>query len=808
MSPRVPGLAAPMPAAVPAARAPSRARNVARKSVRPEAAVEAPPAAPVVSPEERTRRWMRVRMALLCVLLLAGAAAVLARAYRLQVIEGDEHRATAEHQQLRDVRLAPRRGTIFDRHGAELAVSVDADSVYANPREMHRENVDTSMAALRLSQVLGVDAERLEQRLGSDRLFVWLERQVTPEEAAAVEQLQIPGVTVTREARRYYPNRELAAHILGFANVDGDGIDGLELSMNERLRGTTTAVPALRDRRGRVVFSEQLLDDHASLGEDVYLTIDKTLQHIAERELALSIRTFEAAAGSIVVMDPQSGELLAMASYPTFDPNTPSSAPPSFRRFRAITDRFEPGSTIKPMTIASALAGGVLRPSEQIDCHDGSWIVVEGERPITDTHHWGLLTPAEILAHSSNIGSAQIGMRLGRQGLYRSFRRFGFGQPTGIPLPGEVAGTFRHHSRWYERDFASIGFGQGMSVTALQLATAMAAIANGGRLMRPTLVRRIEDGRGNVIEESTPEVRRQVVPAHTARLVSDMLTAVTSDEGTGAEAAIDGYLVAGKTGTAQMASTSRAGYDNEHWLSSFIGFVPAESPRAVIAVIIQEPVIDHYGGVVAGPVFRRVGEATMRHMGVPPAGSGDALEELEQRARARARAEREAQRQARRGSGHVEGPVAAVGSAEESADEGVAAIETREPGDGESRVPPLTGLTARAVMRALSEAGLAAELEGSGVVSSQEPSDGAIMPRGAVVHVVLARPAIPEPEPVVDVAAETAPTSQTASARPTPAAASPTGPRPTRPTPASARHAARPGAHADATPRRQGRRRG
>jgi cell division protein FtsI (penicillin-binding protein 3) len=732
MSPRVPGAGAAGRALEPAIEVPlgrSRVRRAARASIAPTAPVA------LAADGSRARRWMRVRMALLCVLLLCGAGAVVARAYHLQITEGDRHSATAAHQQLRDVRLAPRRGTIFDRHGAELAVSVDADSVYANPRQMREESVDTGLAALRLSQVLGVDVDRISQRLSSDRLFVWLERQVTPEEAAAVQQLAIPGVTVTREARRYYPNRELAAHILGFANVDGDGLEGLELSMNERLRGTTTAVPALRDRRGRVVFSEQLLDDHASLGEDVYLTIDKTLQHVAERELALTIRTFEASAGSIVVMDPQTGELLAMASYPAFDPNNPSDASPAHRRFRAITDRFEPGSTIKPMTIASALSGGVLRPSEQIDCMNGRWTVVEGERPITDTHHYGLLTPAEILAHSSNIGSAQIGMRLGRQGLYRSFRRFGFGQPTGIPLPGEVSGTFRHHSRWYERDFASIGFGQGMSVTALQLAAAMATIANGGRLMRPTLVRRIEDGRGNVLEETQPEVRRQVVPAHTARLVSDMLTAVTSDEGTGAEAAIDGYLVAGKTGTAQMASTTRAGYDNAHWLSSFIGFVPAEAPRAVIAVIIQEPIIDHYGGVVAGPVFRRVGEATMRHLGVPPAGSGDALEELEQRARARARAERERQRSARQ---HADAPVAAVGIPDESAR--VAATDTREPSDGEARVPALGGLTARAVMRSLSEAGLSAELEGAGVAMAQVPPEGSIAPRGAVVRVVLGRP--------------------------------------------------------------------
>jgi cell division protein FtsI (penicillin-binding protein 3) len=714
---------------------------------------------------------MRVRMALLCVLLLAGAGAVLARAYDLQVVHGEEHRATAESQQLRDVQLAPRRGTIFDRHGAELAVSVDADSVYANPRQMHRDGVDTSVAALRLSQVLGVDSARLEQRLGADRLFVWLERQVTPEEAAAVQALDIPGVTVTREARRYYPNRELAAHVLGFANVDGEGIEGIELTLNERLRGASTAVPALRDRRGRVVFSEQLLDDRASLGEDVYLTLDKTLQHIAERELALSVRTFEAAAGSIVVMDPQTGELLAMASYPAFDPNAPGDAPPSHRRFRAITDRFEPGSTIKPMTIASALAGGVLRPAEQIDCHMGEWTVVEGERAITDTHDWGLLTPAEILAHSSNIGSAQVGMRLGRQGLYRAFRRFGFGQPTGIPLPGEVSGTLRHHSRWYERDFASIGFGQGMSVTALQLAAGMAAIANGGRLMRPTLVRRVLDGRGNVLEESTPEVRRQVVPAHTARLVSDMLTAVTSDEGTGAEAAIDGYLVAGKTGTAQMASVSGPGYSEDRWLSSFVGFVPAEAPRVVIAVIIQEPVIDHYGGVVAGPVFRRVGEATMRHLGVPPAGSADALEELESRARARARREREAQREAQRAAREA---TPAQGEATAPSSE-----PAPEPGEGEVRVPSLLGLTARAVVQSLDAAGLVPHLEGSGVVTAQVPAPDSVAAHGSFVRVVLGRPSVVEDEVLAtdeDPGDEAAPPSPSPSTHPAPAAPTPARP--------------------------------
>lgn len=708
-----------------------RRRTVARRaSVPPTSGAIDGTSLPTTAVEARRRRSMRARSLFVCSLLVASAIVVGARAYRLQIVDGPRYRATAERQHVRDLPLAPRRGTIYDRHGAELAVSVDADSVHANPRLMRSEGVDAVVAARRLAQVLGIDAERLGARLATDRPFVWVERQVTPEEAAAVRALAIPGVAVTREARRYYPNRELAAHILGFANVDGEGIEGIELSLDERLRGERTRVPVERDRRGRIVYSEAWLGDRPSVGANVHLTIDKTLQHIAERELALSVRTFEAAAGSIVVLAPQSGEILAMASYPTFDPNAPAEAPPSHRRFRAITDRFEPGSTIKPITIASALAAGVLRPDEQIDCHEGRWVVVEGERPITDTHPWGLLTPAEILAHSSNIGSAQIGMRLGRQGLYRAFRRFGFGQPTGIPLPGEVGGTFRHHARWYERDFASVGFGQGLSVTALQLATAMAVIANGGRLVRPLLVRRIEDGAGHVLEESTPEIRRQVIPPETARLVADMLTAVTSTEGTGAEAAIDGYLVAGKTGTAQMASVDGRGYSQDRWLASFVGFVPAEAPRAVIAVIIQEPVIDHYGGVVAGPVFRRVGAATMRHLGVPPAGSAGALEGLEARARSRGRS-------ARARSEALEG---ALATSNETGGARAADGADRAPSDAGVRIPDLRGQTARTVLRTLAAVGLSAEVEGSGLAASQAPAPGSFVPRGSHVRVLLERP--------------------------------------------------------------------
>lgn len=701
-------------------------------------------AASAPSPEELARRrlrGLRIRIAMLGTFLLMGGAAVLHRAYHLQIVQADELRAEAEAQQLRDVHLSPKRGTIYDRTGAELAVSVDVDSIYASPRIMHREGVDTEVAAMRLSSILGVDRERIALRLASDRYFVWIQRQVTPDESAAVAALDIAGVATTEEAHRFYPNGSLAAHILGFSNIDGEGIEGVELAMEERLHGERADVPAVRDRRGRVVFSETLLDDRATQGDDVFLTVDHTIQHVAERELELSIRTFEARAGSVVVMDPQSGEILAMASYPTFDPNHPTSASVDARRFRAITDRFEPGSTVKPFTIAAALAQGVLTAGEQIDCHHGTFEIVEGERAIHDTHPHDLLTPAEILAESSNIGAAVIGMRLGRQGLFRAFRRFGFGHPTGIPLHGEVSGLLRHHSEWYERDTATAAFGQGLSVTALQLATAMTAIANGGRLMEPILVRRVIDGHGDTVEETLPHARRQVVPRSTARLVADMLTAVTGEEGTGAEAAIPGYLVAGKTGTSQKADEVHGGYRLEsdplaRWTASFVGFVPAESPRLVIAVIIDEPVISHYGGEVAGPVFRRVGEAALRHLGVPPVGSGDALADLAAEIRQRARLHLEEQAHGAR----------------------VVEVASAEPGEDETLVPDLAGSTARHVLVDLAEAGLVGEIEGAGVVTSQTPAPSAIVPRGAVVHVVLERPGAIEEETITDPAesAETA----------------------------------------------------
>ena len=655
--------------------------------------------------KNRRQRWFRARIALLGACVMCVALLVIVRAFHVQIATGDRLREMAEDQHLRHLRVSPRRGAIYDRHGAELAVSADVDSVYANPRRLKAMEQDPQTVARRIAKVLDVDYQRLAKRLAADRYFVWIERQVTPNEATRIRELDIPGIELMTEARRYYPNRHLAAHLLGFADIDGRGIEGIELAYEDRLRGSDRRVEAIRDRRGHVVFADGMEDDRTIQGQSVVLTIDKAIQHIAERELALGVRTFEARGGSVVVMDPSSGEILALANYPPFNPNEPSKHPIAHRRNRAVVDRFEPGSTVKPFTMAAALASGAVKPNQSINCENG--VTRLGGRLLHDAHPYEWLTPTQILAYSSNIGIAKIALDLGKKDLYRGFRRFGFGEPTGLGVPGETAGILRHYRRWYEIDTAAVSFGQGMSVTNVQLATAMSAIANGGRLMQPMLVRRMSDGHGAIIEENKPRVRRQVVPRRVAKLVGQMLTAVTEPGGTAMEAAVDGYLVAGKTGTAQKADYVHGGYAKDKWLASFIGFAPADRPSVVISVVIDEPVIAHYGGTVAGPVFRRIAEVTLRHMGITPEGRQAVLAKKKEQ------------------------QIAVV--------ETETAPEEEPVEKGESAVPDVRSLPLRRAVIALHAESLVAEVQGSGVVVSQEPTPGKAVSHGSVVRLQLER---------------------------------------------------------------------
>ncbi len=678
---------------------------------------------------QKRRRGVVARVTFLALLLFAGTFAVIDRAYDIQVRHPEDY----ERSYREEIEIEAKRGNIYDRSGAELAVSVDLDSFFADPVTLRRAGVDPEVAAKELSSLLGVDEIRIAERLKTNRRFVWLKRRASPTESQAVQKSALwgNGVGARKEPRRYYPNLNLAAHILGFTDEQGHGVEGLESRFETRLRGAVDKVAAIIDARGGVVFSGELLNREAAQGHDLTLTIDREIQVIVERELELGVRAVEARAGNVVVMDPASGELLALANYPSFNPNDPGSADAAHRRNRAVTDRFEPGSVIKAFTVAGALASGVVGPSQQIDCEEGSMQVAE--YTIHDSHHWTSLTPAEILAYSSNIGTAKIGAALGRPGLFRVLRRFGFGARTGIELPAEAEGILRHHKRWYEMDAATISFGQGMSVTSVQLATAMAALANGGRLMRPLLVSRVTDGIGNVVEEFTPGVRRQVVPGHVARLTADMLTAVTGPGGTGEAAAIDGYVVAGKTGTAQKADYQRGGYAADHWTATFVGFVPADKPRLVISVVIDEPVIDHYGGSVAGPVFRRVAEQALRHLGVMPSRGGGELADIVK-----------SRRDAEKALAEV-----AVGEAREPAKEAnvVQPEQGAELAPDQVRVPRLLGLSVRRALTQLRQADLAPSVSGSGAVTEQLPEPGSVVRRGSEVRLFLRHPTDDGDEP-------------------------------------------------------------
>lgn len=653
------------------------------------------------------RRWMRFRLCALGVVLTLGATVLVYRAYVLQRVRAPALGEMAEAQYLKRLKLSPKRGTIRDRHGVELAVSVEIDSVWANPRELKRRGASITEVAQALQSVLGLPRAQLLDRLGRDKLFVWLKRHVQPKQAEALRQLSLPGIYLSGEARRFYPHKSLASHVLGFANIDGVGQEGLERSFEDTLRGSTESAPAVRDRDGRIVFSERLLDDRAAQGDDLVLSLDRAIQHRAELELARAVAASEARSGSLVAVDPMSGEILALANVPTFNPNEPGAAPPGARRNRAVADRFEPGSTLKPFTVAAALAAGVLKPNALINCEGGRMAVAD--KFISDTHAHDLLRPAEVLAYSSNIGTAKIGRMLGDERLYWALKRFGFGTRTGVELPAESSGALRHHAKWFELDAATIAFGQGMSLTALQLALAISTLANGGNLMEPRLVRAVIRADGRTEQAFAPKVRRRVLPRRVARMVAEMLAAVTGASGTGTEASLEHHLAAGKTGTAQKARKHGRGYEKDKWVASFVGFAPLEAPRLAVAVVIDEPVAAHAGGVVAAPVFRRVADASLRRLGVPAQGSQSLLARLRKQ-QAPARTPVPNRSPAPRAEPVPEGGVA---------------------------VPSLIGLGARTALKRLAKLKLLPQLEGYGQVVAQEPGPGAVLVPGAPVRMML-----------------------------------------------------------------------
>lgn len=690
--------------------------------------------------EPSRARWIRIRMGILCGLMGLALGAIVNGAYRIEVEDGDRWFELAERQRQRRLHILPKRGTIYDRNGAPLAESVEVPSVSVDAIEMLR-GIEEQYLPMRIQQyaeriglALDMPVEEVAEKLSRRRRFAWLKRRISEEEVAEIRALSdrkqrypIRGLIIEGEGRRFYPNRSLAAPLLGFVSPDGEGKDGLELSLNHELKGHAATVRGLRDRSGRLIFSEGVDNEQSLAGHNVYLTIDKAIQFTAERELEAAIKTYEALGGSIVVLDPQTGEVLAMASAPTFNPNDYRQSSPDERRNRAVLDRFEPGSTMKIFTVAAALAAGTISPTETIYCEEGRMPI--DNVVIHDTHIHKWLTPAQILSVSSNIGTAKIGLGLGQQRLYEGFRRFGFGDALGLPLPGAAMGVLRPRGQpWVQVETASAAFGQGISITTMQLALGTGAIANHGRLLQPSLVRKVTDATGIPLQEQSTKVRRQAVPARIARMVSEMLVSVTEGEGTGTEAAVPGFRVAGKTATAQKIDPETGRYTDTHYVASFVGFVPAERPRLVIAVSIDEPMAGTYaGGSVAGPVFRRVAEFSLRYLGVTPRGSSPApLSEVAEIAKLGDPAQ----------SAYAILQEAKQGTPDEPAEP----IAIAGPKGGQVEVPDLRGLPAREAVKTVAGLGLSVRVEGTGRLGRQEPAAGSLIPKGTQITLIFEPP--------------------------------------------------------------------
>jgi cell division protein FtsI (penicillin-binding protein 3) len=639
---------------------------------------------------DRKEKWVRIRIRLIGGVFAFFFAITSARAFYLQVINKEKLVKLAERQYQKIVPLTPVRGVIYDRNNAPLAVSIEMDSCFAEPRSI--ENIRKTAESL--SPLLGIPREALEKKLNGSRNFVWLLRRMPPDQAQKIRELELDGIGFVKETKRFYPNGEVAGHVIGFTGLDPDGLEGIELKYNSTILGSIGYLVTERDALGRDIDRKGTVVTNASKGHNVTLTVDKNIQYITEKELAKAVTESGARGGMALVMEPQSGRILAMANYPGFNPNSFSRYPAPLLRNKTIVDSFEPGSTFKVFLIAAALEEKVVSPNDAFNCESGSYSI--GGRTIHDTHKYGRLTVSEILKYSSNIGAAKIGSRLGQERLYSHLKDFGFGARSGIDLPGEAYGYLRDTSQWYGVDLATISFGQGVSATALQLATAISAVANGGLLMKPYVVEKVSDESGAELESTSPQVLRRVIAPETAGKLARMMEGVAAEGGTGMSAAVDGFRVAGKTGTAQKVDPLTRGYSVDKRTASFVGFVPAVNPRLTILVVIDEPKTSPYGGVVAAPAFGAIAQQTLCYLKVPPEPS-------------LLKAKHEA----------------APTPAPPPADSANAAAEgTINEGVEGTVMPDFRGMSMRQVLQEMGKRGLNVKLLGSGRATEQSPLPG------------------------------------------------------------------------------------
>lgn len=666
---------------------------------------------------------VRGRVALFALGVAVLAAAIGARLLQLQVFRADELAAKAARQHEQMIDIGGGRGAILDREGRELAVSVATSSLFAHPQRVQ----DRPRAARLLARVLEMPESKILEKLRSEAPFVWIRRRLDPQTAKAVEALPLPvgpgkPFGFETEGKRFYPQGALAVQVVGFANIDQEGVEGIEKVFDETLRGDAAKYLAVRDGRGGMVL--QLAKAPSKTPEDVVLTLDLALQHIVERELDVAFRESGARSAAAILLDPATGHVLALANRPTADPNRYGEAKPEQKRDRAVVDQYEPGSTFKVITAAAALETGTVTPERLFDCQNGA-IQIAGHR-IRDHHPYGTLSVRQILEESSNVGMIKVGRTISPARFDEYVRRFGFGARTGIELPGEQQGMVTPLRRWSALTGASLSIGQEVAVTALQLASAIATVANDGVRVPPRIVLGTRDSSGSLRPLPGPEPER-VISTATARTLRGILEGVVA-RGTGRKAAVPGYRIGGKTGTAQKVD-ARGGYSHSQFVASFAGFGPAENPRLAGIVVLDSPAGGvYYGGQVAAPVFGRILADALACLRVAPDECAPIPAEAEPSGSAKRRPETLLARK----------------------DEEQAAADDAPVATGPGQVPDVRGLSLREAVVALADRNYGARVEGSGVVLAQAPPPGAAVAAGVVCSIRLGAP----PEPPARSAAE------------------------------------------------------
>jgi cell division protein FtsI (penicillin-binding protein 3) len=638
---------------------------------------------------------------------LAVAAVALRLSY-LTIVAREEYESRGLVQSQQRLKLDARRGTIHDRNGRPLAESVEVDSLYAVPSAFTEERAQKVAGAL--ARCLGIPRRRVLTRLQGKKDFVWLERKASPETTRCIDALNVGGIHSVAESRRFYPKRRLASHVVGYVGIDNQGMAGVEYALEERIKG---------EPGSRVIWSDALkrragtrVEKRSAPGESLYLTLDENLQYVAESELSAAVRESRSRSGIAILMRPATGEILAMALFPSFNPNRFGDSPASHWRNRSVTDVYEPGSTFKIVVAAAALEEGVTTEDERIDCGQGG--IQVADRYIRDHRPFDVLSFRDVVAQSSNVGMIRIGQRLGKTRLEAYVRAFGFGEPTGVELPGESRGILRPAERWGPVTAASISFGQEVSVTPLQMVTAANAIASSGYLMRPRLVLGFSGRDGALVPTLAPEPARRVMSEETARRMRDILVVVV-ENGTGRNAALRGYRVAGKTGTAQKAVPG--GYSKTDFIASFVGFAPAYRPELTALVVLDSPEGDHSGSRAAA-VFARIAERSLTYLGVP-------------------RDEEEVVRFAK-----VWPQTAPILALEVAAVRGAA--------DSSAAAPDVLGLSARDGLARFVASGLVPKLEGTGFVVEQSPPASGWLEPGVEARLVLGpRPKDAPPAPPI-----------------------------------------------------------